>query len=66
MSYWIGYKLFRQTSNLYVESFGNYEEAMKHYGHLKKTALPGEVITPPFLAWSEDDAREEAKKLMQY
>lgn len=64
MAYWIGYKLFRQASQIYVYSFEDYEEAKKHHGRLTQIAVPGEIITPPFFATTEEEAREEASKLI--
>jgi hypothetical protein len=62
--YFIGFKLTRSTSKIYVESFKSLEKAKKQYDHLKETEEPGEIITPPFFADSEDEAREKAKKLI--
>ena len=64
MAYWIGYKLFREASEIYVSSFEDFEEAKKYHSRLKKALLPGEIIPPPFLARTKEEAIEEAKKLI--
>ena len=64
MPYWVAYKMSSKASIIYVESFRTYEEAEKHYKLLKETALPSEILIPPFPAETEDKAREKAKKLI--
>lgn len=52
------------ANKVFVYPFKNYEEANRHHSRLKKALLPGEIITPPFLARTDEKAREEAKKLL--
>lgn len=63
MPYFIGFKLTRSTSKIYVESFKSFEKAKKQYDHLKETEEPGEIITPPFFASTEEEAKVKAKRL---
>ena len=64
MSYWVGYRVSSNASLLYVESFKSYEDASRHYSRLRQNILPGEILIPPFLARTEEKAREEARKLI--
>ena len=64
MPYFIGFKLTHGTSKIYIESYRSLQKAKKQYDHLKETEEPDEIITPPFFADSEDEARKKAKKLI--
>jgi hypothetical protein len=63
MAYFIGQKLTCHPVQIFVYSFENYEAAMKHHSRLKETALPDEIFTIPFFAWSEENAREKVKEI---
>ena len=63
MPYYIGYKMTYSASKVFVYPFKDYEEAKRHHSRLKTALLPGEIVTPPFLARTDEKAREEAKKL---
>jgi hypothetical protein len=64
LPYWLGYKLSRQTSNIFLGSFSNHEEAKERYDYLKNTEYPGEIVTPPFFADTEEEAREKVKEFI--
>ena len=64
MPYFIAYKPFRLTSNLYIESYKSLDVAADKHAHLKKTEYPGEIISTPFFASTEEEAKEKAKELL--
>lgn len=63
MPCWIEYEVSRQTSNIFLGSFRNHEEAKKGYDYLKNTEYPGAIVIPPFFADTEE-AREEVKAFL--
>ena len=64
MPYFIAYKPTRQTSNIYIESYKSREEAKNQYDQLRNTEKRGEIIIPPFFAWTEEIASEVATKII--
>ena len=61
MQYWIGYKVSAEASHIFLVSFRSPEEAKNEYDHLKRTDVPGEILTPPFTADTKNEAREKVE-----
>jgi hypothetical protein len=65
MSFWVGFKISPETEHIFFESSENFEKAMEVYEHTKSTALPGELITAPFVAETEEEAKERVKEFLE-
>ncbi len=65
MSYWIGFKISIEAEHIFLESSEDYKDARKQYEYTKSTAQPGEFITPPFFAETEDEARQRVMEYLQ-
>ena len=65
MPYWIGYKVSAEAKHIFLVSFRNLEGAKNEYDYLKKTDVPGEILTPPFVADTENEAREKVEGYIQ-
>ena len=64
MPYYIGYKMSADSSKIFVYSFKDYSEAQNQYDRLMKKALPEEIFIHPLHARTEEEALEEARKLI--
>ena len=65
MSFWVGFKISAESEHVFLDSSENFEKAMEVYEHTKSTAQPGEFITPPFVAETEEEARERVKEFLE-
>lgn len=65
MSYWIGFKVSIESEHVFLESSEDFDKAKEMYEHTKSTAQPGEFITPPFVAETEEEARERVKEFLK-
>ena len=65
MTYWVGFKISIESEQIFLESAEDFEKAQEIYEHTKRTAQPGEVITPPFVAETEEEARERIKEFLE-
>ena len=65
MSFWVGFKISTKSKRIYLEYAEDFETAMEVYKHTKSTAQPGEIITPPFAAETEEEAWEKVKEIIE-
>jgi hypothetical protein len=65
MSYWVGFKISLESEHIFLEPSETYDQAREVYEHTKKTAQPGELITPPFVAETEEEARQRVKEYLE-
>ena len=65
MTYWVGFKISTESEQVFLESSEDFNQAKEMYEHTKSTAQPGELITPPFVAETEEEARERIKEFLK-
>jgi hypothetical protein len=65
MSFWVGFKISIESEQIFLESSEDFDQAKEMYEHTKSTAQPGEFITPPFVAETEEEARERIKEFLE-